>query len=144
MSVSFSHLCFRWALLKDVPSPRDFVREDTSQKRADDGCNAVRRSHDSKHRWPFLRRCAQTDNGKCTGCNTGTSNTSDGTTNNQGDRIRRDGADETADFEDEHGNHEVELQGEVLVYLSPCGLKPTYEDRCQRLDQWPRRFHRKL
>lgn len=103
----------------EAPSPRDVVGEGTAQERADDTSNTISGTDDTSKGGSLLGRGREGDDGIGTGSQTGSANTSDGTTSDEGLSVGGSTADHGPELENQDGDDEGGLEREVLVDFTP-------------------------
>lgn len=109
------------------PAPGYFVSKGAANQRSQDGRDAVRCSRKAQKPWTVLRGRSKRKNRKYAHAYSGSAKTSNGPANDESGGILSHGAHQAAHFENEDGNQEPELYGEVLVELAPSRLK-SYPD----------------
>ncbi|GJC89739.1 hypothetical protein ColLi_12577 [Colletotrichum liriopes] len=107
----------------EAPSPGRLLREDAAEQRPCHGGDAPHAADKPESQRPLVEghRVAEDDNGA--GEQTGGPDAGDGAADNEGGRVRRQGADEGADLEDGDGDEVGVLDAEELVDCAVHGLQ---------------------
>lgn len=105
--------------LLECPSPSNMVRESAANQRPNNAGNTVGSTDDAGEHWPPPRGRRVRDESICARADPRSADSSDGAPDNQGLGVGRHAADQAADFEDEDGEEEGDLEGEVLVGFAP-------------------------
>ena len=103
----------------EAPAPGHAVGESTADEGAHDGRNTVRSSDDAGEHRPLLGFGREGDEGVGARSDSGGADTGDGASHDQSGRVGRYTADQATELENEDGDQEAGLQGEVLVDLAP-------------------------
>lgn len=103
----------------EAPSPRDVIGKGAADEGTDDTGDSVGGADDAGKGGSLLRGRGEGDDCVGAGAETGSSHAGDGAAGNEGLSVGGGAADDGAEFEDEDGDKEGCLEGEVLVDFTP-------------------------
>lgn len=104
----------------EAPSPRDVIGKGAADEGTDDTGDSVGGADDAGEGGSLLRGRGEGDDGVGAGAETGGSHAGDGAAGDEGLGVGGGAADDGAELEDEDGDEEGCLEGEVLVDFTPC------------------------
>jgi hypothetical protein len=97
------------------------ISEGTTKERTDDTGDTIGGTNDTSESRSLLRRSRETDDGISASTQTSTANACDGSASDEGFGIGSGTANDRTKLENEDGDDEGCLQGEVLVDFTPLG-----------------------